>query len=173
MTTSGTEAMEIRPERFEDLTAIREINRRAFGGEHEGIIIDALRANGAALLSLVAVVGGRVVGHIMYSLATIGVVSGAALGPMSVDAGHQRQGIGSRLVEAGNRMLRDTACPFVVVVGHAHFYPRFGFVPASRLGITCDWNVPDDVFMIAVLDENKMSGVTGRAKYRDEFSTVA
>jgi putative acetyltransferase len=165
------ERLDIRAERPDDIAAIRDVNRRAFGGDREANIVDALRANGGALLSLAARVDGRVVGHIMYSPASIGdVVTGAALGPMSVDPGHQRQGIGSTLVEAGHRMLRDTGCPFVVVVGHVHFYPRFGFVPASRLGISCDWNVPDDVFMIAVLDEDKMRGVSGRATYRDEFS---
>jgi putative acetyltransferase len=92
---------------------------------------------------------------------------------MSVDPDHQRQGIGSKLVEAGNRMLRERGCPFVVVVGHPEFYPRFGFVPASTRGITCEWNVPDDVFMIAVLDERKMDGVSGLTKYCEEFSTVA
>jgi len=164
---------EIRTERPDDIAAIREVNRRAFEQEQEGNIVDALRSNTASLLSLVATVDGFVVGHIIYSPASIRGVTGAALGPMSVAPDRQRQGIGSRLVETGNRMLRATGCPFIVVLGHAEFYPRFGFVPASTRGIACEWNVPDDVFMIAVLDEAKMSGVSGLTKYRDEFSTVA
>jgi putative acetyltransferase len=163
--------LEIRAERPDDIAAIRDVNRRAFGQDQEGNIVDALRANGAALLSLVATLDGVVVAHILYSPASIGTVTGAALGPMSVDPGRQRHGIGSKLVEAGNRTLRETSCPFVIVLGHTHFYPRFGFVPASTRGITCEWNVSDDVFMIAVLDEPRMRGVSGLAKYRDEFST--
>src|SRR5262245_52619606 len=163
------ERLEIRAERPDDIAAIRGVNRRAFAQDQEADIVDALRTNDAALLSLVAVADDRVVGHIMYSPASIGSVTGAALGPMSVDPDHQRQGIGSRLVETGNRTLRETRCPFVVVLGHTWFYPRFGFVPASTRGITCEWNVPDDVFMIAVLDEQKMHDVSGLAQYRNEF----
>ena len=165
-------SVEIRPERPEDISAIREVNRRAFGGEQEANIVDALRSNGAALLSLVAVLNGQVVGHVLYSPASVGTVEGAALGPMSVLPDHQRQGIGSALVEAGNRQRKDAGCPFIVVLGHAGFYPRFGFRAASTRAITCGWDVPDEVFMLLVLDERRMQRVSGLAKYRDEFSTA-
>jgi len=124
------------------------------------------------LLSLVATVNGRVVGHVLYSPASIGEVVGTALGPMAVLPEHQRQGIGSKLVETGNQKLKDADCPFVIVLGHANFYPRFGFRPASTNGVKCEWDVPDEVFMLLALDEQKMQGVSGLAKYRDEFSTI-
>ncbi len=165
--------IEIRQEHSEDAAAIRDLNRRAFGQEQEGKIVDALRANDGAQLSLVAANEGRVVGHIMYSPLWVGQVKGSALGPMAVDPEVQRQGIGTKLVEAGNAWLRRDGCPFVVVIGYPEFYPRFGFRPARALGITCEWEVPDDVFMILVLDETKMSGVTGNAVYRPEFSDEA
>ena len=166
--------IEIREEHQGDVTAIRDVNRQAFGQDHEGNIVDALRANGAALLSLVATLNGRVVGHIMYSpLFMGGDVRGAALGPMAVLPEHQRQGIGSMLVEAGNQKLRHAGCPFIVVVGHSTFYPRFGFRPASTCGIACEWDVPDNVFMVLVLDQAKMPGVSGLVKYRHEFSSVS
>ncbi len=156
-----------------DVTAIRQVNNLAFEQDQEGNIIDALRSNGAALLSLVATVNGRVVGHIMYSPLSVGPLSGAALGPMSVIPEHQRQGIGGQLIEAGNRKLKEAGCPFVVVVGHANYYPRFGFTPASNHGIRCEWDVPDNVFMVLVLNSAKMQGVSGLANYRHEFSTVS
>jgi putative acetyltransferase len=110
----------------------------------------------------------------MYSPLSIGDnVSGAALGPMAVLPEHQRQGIGSKLIEAGNRNLKDAGCPFIIVVGHADYYPRFGFRPASEHGIKCDWDIPDGVFMLLVLDQAKMEGVSGFAKYRHEFSSVS
>ena len=165
--------IEIREEQPGDITAIRDVNRRAFGQDHEGYIVEALRANGAALLSLVATLDGRVVGHIMYSPLLVGDVMGAALGPMAVLPEHQHQGIGSSLVKAGSQRLTHEGCPFVVVVGHSAFYPRFGFRPARTYRITCEWDVPDDVFMALVLDEAKMPGVVGVAKYRAEFSTVS
>ena len=166
--------IEIREERPDDATAIREVNKRAFGQDQEGNIVDALRANGAVSLSLVATVNGRIVGHVMYSPITVGdVITGAALGPMAVVPEYQRQGIGTELVKAGNDKLQNDGCPFIIVLGHPNYYPRFGFTPASTYGIECEWAVPDDVFMLLVLDEAKMQGVSGLAKYRHEFSTVA
>ncbi len=166
--------VELREERPGDVAAIRDVNKRAFGQNQEGNIVDALRSNGAALLSLVATLNGRVVGHIMYSPVSVdGEVTGAALGPMAVLPEHQRQGIGSKLIETGNHKLQDAGRPFIIVVGHAEYYPRFGFRPASAYGIKCEWEVPDDVFMLLVLDEAKMRTVSGLAKYRHEFSSVS
>jgi putative acetyltransferase len=166
--------IEIREERPDDAPAIREVNKRAFGQDQEGDIVDALRTNGAVSLSLVAAVNGRIVGHIMYSPITVGgVITGAALGPMAVVPEYQRQGIGSKLVGAGNEKLQDDDCPFIIVLGHPNYYPRFGFRPASMYGIECEWAVPDNVFMLLVLDEAKMQGVSGLAKYQHEFSTIA
>jgi putative acetyltransferase len=59
--------IEIREERSDDVAAVREVNRRAFGQDQESNIVDALRTNGAALLSLVATVNGQLARHIMYS----------------------------------------------------------------------------------------------------------
>ena len=92
---------------------------------------------------------------------------------MAVLPEHQHQGVGGKLIEAGTRQLKDAGCPFIVVVGHADYYPRFGFRPARSLGITCEWEVPDNVFLLLVLDPEKMQGVAGMAKYRQEFSTVS
>jgi putative acetyltransferase len=122
------------------------------------------------LLSLVATLNGRIVGHVLYTAVSIDEVTGAGLGPMAVLPDHQRQGIGVRLAEAGNQRLGVAGCPFVVVVGHPGYYPRFGFRPASARRITCEWDLPDDVFMLLVLDEARMRGVSGLARYRLEFS---
>jgi putative acetyltransferase len=165
--------LEIRNERPDDVEAICAVNRRAFGQDQEADLVDALRAAGAVLVSLVAIANGRVVGHILYSPASIAGVRGAALGPMSVLPEYQRQGIGGKLVQSGNRKLETAGCPFIIVVGHPEFYPRFGFAPAKVRGITCEWNVPDSVFMIAVLDEQQMVGVRGLATYRREFADVS
>jgi putative acetyltransferase len=160
----------IRPERETDIPVIRDVNDRAFGQSLEGRIVDALRSNDAATLSLVAVIDDRVVGHLMYSPVDVGVTRGAALGPMSVLPEHQRTGIGAQLIAEGSRRLTAAGLPFVIVLGHHDYYPRFGFVPASRYAITCDWDVPEEAFMIQVLDPARMPAVTGRAQYRGEFS---
>jgi len=162
--------IEIRDEIPEDAPAIRDVNIRAFEQDEESNIVDALRSNEAVLLSLVATLKGQVVGHILYSPISVSDVAGAALGPMSVLPEYQRQGIGGKLIEAGNQKLKDRGCPFVIVLGHANYYPRFGFRPASAYGIQCEWEVPDDVFMVLILNHSKMAGVTGLARYRPEFS---
>jgi len=164
--------LEIRDERRDDIPAIRDVCNRAFGRTQEANIVDALRSKKAMLLSLVATLDSQVVGHIVYSAASIGSIAGVALGPMAVLPEHQRRGIGSKLVQAGNQRMQDAGWAFIIVLGHAHFYPRFGFTVASTHGVTCDWRVPDDVFMMRVLDEQRLQGVSGRAKYRDEFSSV-
>jgi putative acetyltransferase len=93
-------AIEIRHELPDDVAAIRDVNKRAFGQDQEGNIVDALRSNGAALLSLVAALNSEIVGHIMFSPISVGDATGAALGPMAVLPEQQRSGIGSKLVEA-------------------------------------------------------------------------
>ena len=139
--------IEIREEQAADVEAIRGVNRQAFDQEQEGRIVDALRERGAVLLSLVAVVHDEVVGHILFSPAMIEPLQRAALGPMAVVPSHQRQGIGSQLVARGLERLQADQCPFVVVIGHPGFYPRFGFEDAAAFGLTCDWDVPAGVFM--------------------------
>ena len=165
--------LEIREERPDDIAAVREVNRRAFEQEQESNIIDGLRMNRAALFSLVATASERVTGHIISSPVTIaGNVKGAALGPMAVLPEHQRQGIGIRLIEAGNRKIKDGGYPFIIVVGHAEYYPRFGFRSAREYGIKCEWDASDDVFMVLILDQAKMRDISGVARYRHEFSTI-
>jgi putative acetyltransferase len=164
---------EIREERVDDAAQIREVQRLAFGQALESELVDALRTNGAMLLSLVAVSARRVVGHVAYSPVSVGNANGAALGPMAVLPAQQRRGIGRALIEEGNRKLEARGCPFVVVVGHPGYYPRFGFRRASEHGVVCEWDLPDDVFMLRVLDPDAMRELKGLAKYRTEFSSVA
>ena len=166
-------SIEIREERSDDRAGVRDVNNRAFGQEQEANIVDALRANGAVLLSLVATMNDRVVGHVMFSPITVGDVTGAALGPMAVLPEHQRQGIGGVMIEMGTERLKRLGYPFIIVLGHAEYYPRFGFKPASLFGVTCEWEVPDEAFMLLVLDETKMRDVSGLARYRHEFSSVS
>ena len=165
----------IRREQLHDVSAIRKLNTEAFGQAEEAGIVDSIRKNcGEDAVSLVAVLEDQVVGHILFSPVRVEcgdrVVHGMGLGPMAVLPEHQRTGIGSELVRVGVSEMRGSCCPFVIVLGHPQFYPRFGFEPASRRGIRCEWEVPDEAFMILILEATEMDGVSGLARYRSEFS---
>jgi putative acetyltransferase len=167
----------IRPERREDASQIRHVNELAFGQPAEADLVDTLRRTCAEALSLVAEDDdGVIVGHILFTPVVVDgrLALGMGLGPMAVLPDHQRQGIGSQLVRRGLDSLRERGCPFVVVVGHPEYYPRFGFEPASLHGLACQWDgVRDSAFMVLILDLNAMTGVSGVAKYREEFDEVA
>lgn len=173
--------IEIREEGRGDREVIRRINEAAFGRREEADIIDKLCQSCSNLLSLVAVADELPVGHILFSPVTIETravssdgpgepILGMGLAPMAVLPEHQRAGIGSQLVREGLKRLRAASIPFVIVVGHPEYYPRFGFEPASRYGIQCQWEgVPDQAFMILVFHDTALRGVSGVARYRDEF----
>lgn len=164
----------IRREQPQDVRGIREVNISAFGQPQEADIVDELRQNCTDLLSLVAVRQHRIVGHILFSPATIqsedSILHGMALAPMGVLPEYQRQGIGSELVRTGIAELKNRRCPFAIVLGHAEYYPRFGFERASAHRVGSERDVPDDAFMIMELDESKLRGVSGIARYRPEFA---
>ena len=167
----------IRPEKPEDASQVRHVNELAFGQPSEADLVDRLRQACTDTLSLVAE-DDAVVGHILFTPVVVESagrrVLGTGLAPMAVLPDRQRQGIGSQLVRRGLDILRERGCPFVVVVGHPEYYPRFGFEPASTHGLACQWEgVPDPAFMVLVLDAHAMAGVSGVAKYREEFDEVA
>ena len=168
--------MTIRPERPEDASRVRHVNELAFGQPMEADLVERLRQGCTDSLSLVAE-DDAVVGHILFTPVAIESeerrVLGMGLAPMAVLPGRQRQGIGSQLVRRGLDILRERGCPFVVVIGHPEYYPRFGFEPASTHRLASQWDgVPDAAFMVQILDAYAMAGVSGVAKYRDEFSEI-
>jgi putative acetyltransferase len=165
----------IRHEQPQDIEAIHTLNQLAFGGDAEANIVDALRTNCDQLLSLVAVEDEQIIGHILFSPATVeteeGTVTGVGLAPMAVAPEFQRQGFGTKLVEQGLAELCRQGLPFVIVLGHPDYYPRFGFEPAAHFGMRCQWKgVPDEAFMAQILDDKFSGKLSGTAYYREEFS---
>jgi putative acetyltransferase len=166
----------IRTEMPGDAEGIRFVNICAFGGPAEADIVDRLRQTCQEYVSFVAIQDGSIMGHILFTPARIEmerrVMEGMGLAPMAVLPEQQRKGVGSQLVMAGFAKMADLRKPFVIVLGHPGYYPRFGFVPASRYGIVSEYeNVPDEAFMILVLQEASFKEVTkGIARYRPEFA---
>jgi putative acetyltransferase len=166
----------IRDESREDAGAIRFVLEQAFGESNEADLVEMLRRRGAITLSLVAVQENEVVGHILFSPVTIdsagSSLNAIGLGPMAVLPPYQRKGIGSQLVRIGLEQCAQAGHEIVVVVGHPEYYPRFGFAPAKQRGIRCEFDVPDDVFMVLELREGAVGGRGGIVKYQPEFTSA-
>ena len=165
----------VRNEQPEDIIGIRHVNRAAFETTTEMDLVDALRQHARPLVSMVAIEDDSIVGHILFSPMTLAShpdVSIMGLAPMAVVPERQRQGIGSALVRAGLDECRRLGMEAVVVLGHAEYYPRFGFVPASSFGLVSEYDVPDDVFMAIALEPDALKGKAGTIKYHAVFATV-
>ena len=91
---------------------------------------------------------------------------------MAVLPEYQRRGIGSQLVREGFKECQRIGYDIIIVIGHPAYYPRFGFVPAREKGLRCEYEVPDEVFMVAELRAGALADVRGVVKYRPEFGTV-
>lgn len=146
----------IRKEVPADVSAIRGVVDAAFGTPGEAKLVDSMRERGDTLLSLVAVstkadsdtdgASQAVIGHIAFSRCTVGGTAGALLAPLGVLPSAQRSGVGSALVKQGLEELRSRGEPFVLVLGHPKYYPKFGFDSALTSQIKAPWP-SGDAFM--------------------------
>ena len=168
--------MKIRPEQPGDQPQIRTINQQAFAGDTEANLVDALRNCDVPLISLVAEEDEQLIGHILFSPVTLSGRNNAppiaGLAPMAVLPDWQGRGVGSLLVTTGLEYCASAGYVAVVVLGHADYYPRFGFVPASRFGIKSEFNVPDEVFMLKTLQGSALQGIKGTVQYHAAFNVA-
>lgn len=167
--------MQIRNEEKEDRAAVRAVNESAFETSAEADLVDKLRTQARPSISLVAEDGGTIVGHIMLTPVVLPAhtkLNIMGLAPMAVSPEHQCKGIGSELVWAGLEECKKLGFAAVVVLGHPEYYPRFGFTPASRLGIGCEYEAPDEAFMILELEPGCLGGASGKVKYHAAFEAV-
>ena len=163
--------MHVRFERPADIPHVQAVNVAAFDSPTEANLVDALREQ-ADVISIVAEQDGHILGHILFSpvrLTGADDLRAVALAPMAVAPERQRTGIGSALVREGLAHCQRQGVGAVFVVGHPEYYPRFGFRPASGFGITCEFEVPDEVFMAMELSPGALKGRAGRLFYHEAF----
>jgi putative acetyltransferase len=160
--------LQIRDEEAQDLEQIREILRAAFPTDAESRLVDALRENGKAVISLVAVEGSRVVGHILFSPVSTtppGEAGGIGLAPVAIRLDRQSQGIGSRLIREGLQRCRALGFDYCVVLGDPTYYRRFGFDKASTSSLQNEYGVDEEFRVIHFTDR----AAAGLVRYAPEF----
>lgn len=166
----------IRHETEADHAAVRRINEAAFGRKGEANLVEALRREAGHFISLVAELDAEVVGHIFFSPVRVESAGESfeamGLAPMAVLPEHQNRGIGSELVRHGLEQCLQSGHSIVVVLGHPGYYPRFGFMTASSKNLSTEYEVPDEVFMVAELKPGALAGKRGLIKYHPAFAEV-
>ena len=168
-------SVEIRQEAERDIPAIRDVNRRAFGGEDEARLVDDLRSEGYARLSLIAEEAGRIVGHIMFSEAVTqtepGEARALALGPVAVAPERQGHGIGSTLIREGLDRCARMGHRMVVLLGHPGYYLCFGF--SADLAKSLSSVYSGEAFMALELVPGAIAGLTGEFEFAPPFKAMS
>lgn len=167
--------MVIRKAGTKDYEIIYLLVQQAFGSAghadgNEQDLVNLLRKSEAYIpeLSLVAEMGGKIVGHIMFTKAMVGNKAVLALAPLSVLPEYQKKGIGAALIKEGHRIAGELGYGYSVVLGSGEYYPKMGYLPADKFGIKPSFEVPNENFMACRLKEDA-PGVNGIMKYAKEF----
>lgn len=164
----------IRPEVDGDAAAVRHVHLTAFRTAAEADLVERLRANGKAIIELVALDGDSLVGHILFSPLALrpraGTV-GLGLGPIAVMPDHEKHGVGRRLIQNGLAECHRWGAGFVVVIGDPPYYTRFGFEPAAKHGLRSEYKA-GDAFMVFKLESGALPPRGTIVKYAPEFSAL-
>lgn len=165
----------IRKEVEKDYDEIYKLVKQAFlsaehsDGDEQDLVVRLRKSEDYVPdLSLVAEQDGKIVGHIMFTKIKLNNIIQLALAPVSVLPEKQKQGIGGKLINTGHRIAKKLGYEFSVLLGHASYYPKFGYVPASSFGIKCPFEVPEECFMALNL-QNKDTVLNGMVEYSKAF----
>ncbi len=164
-----------------DHDGIRRVHEKSFGRKAEANLVETLLASDALIkeLSIVAIEGEQIVGHILYTKVDIindkdGSNSSQgtyaiALAPLAVLPEFQKKGIGKRLMKESIAKANGAGHGIIIVLGHPEYYPKFGFKPASEFGMNSPFDAPDDAFMaLALSNYNEL--IKGDVTYHESFN---
>jgi len=147
--------MMIRQAAAADAAEIRAIVAAAFGQADEADLVDALRADGDALVELVAEDEDFIVGHILFSpLAASSGQRFAALAPLSVTPDRQKDGIGTMLMQVGHELCRKAGIAAVIVLGDTAYYSHAGYSTQAAKTVTAPFSGAH--FMVLALTQGAL-----------------
>lgn len=165
----------IRAEQIGDFKQVHHVITEAFKtAEHsdgnEAELVNKLRESLSFIpeLSLVAIADDIIVGHILFTKAYVNTTTVLALAPLSVLPEYQNQDIGQALIRQGHKIAQKLGYRYSVVLGHAKYYPKIGYIPASRYGINAPFEIPEENFMAICFDKQNLQ-LNGTIKYDDAF----
>lgn len=170
--------LQIRSEQPQDSEAIRQVEEQAFGQPAEADLVDRLRAECPEQISFVAIQNDQLIGHALITPAIIeyedgSQLDGFGLAPVAVLPAFQNLGVGTALIHAAIKALQGRNERFLIVLGEPGYYPRFGFEPASRYHVSCEFAADHpDAFMIHLLGNKGFKSETGAARYHSAFYSL-
>lgn len=171
----------IRQEHIEDRAQVEQLIQKAFlraehtdGNEHHLVHILRFSASFIPELSLIAVLDGRIAGHILFTKLTINPKQGEshsslAIASLAVHPDFQNRGIGGMLIDEGHRIGRDMGFQSVILSDPTGYYSRFGYKSASYWNIKAPFDIADEAFLAFELTPFALKGVTGYVDYPPEF----
>lgn len=166
----------IRHEQADDAAAIAALVSAAFGRDGEAELVAALRAQGGLVLSLVALSGDELAGHVALSPVSVAGQSGSGrwlgLAPLAVAPARQREGIGRRLVQAALAQAAAAGAGAVFVLGEPGYYAGLGFEAAAGHGWHCVYDAPPAAFRVSLPGEAPDRPPPGTVLYHEAFATL-
>lgn len=163
----------------EDWAVVDAVTSAAFDGAHvagepvETDLLRALRRDDAWLpaFSLVAVLDDRVVGHVVCTRGHVDAAPALGLGPISVLPPVQGRGVGTALMHTIIGAADAAGEPLIALLGDQRFYGRFGFVPASQVGLQAPDSTWGDHFQARALT-GYTPGIAGAFRYAAPFADL-
>jgi len=179
---SGVAQLKIRRSTDKDRAEIDQLHLEAFGKDEGPVIADLVNKmfvdkTAEPILSLVAVDGEKLIGHILFSNVSItGAardISAQILAPLAVHPDLQNKGLGKEIINKGLEILKASGVELVFVLGHPGYYPRSGFRPAGMLGFEAPYPIAEEhaeAWMVQELRGSVIGSVKGKVKCCEALS---
>lgn len=170
----------LRKENPSDYQQVEQLIEAAFRtAEHsdhrEHLLVARLRKTTSFVpdLSIVAESNGQLLGHVLLTKIQISNASenfdSLALAPVSVLPDFQGKGLGGALIREAHQVATQLGFGSVILLGHADYYPRFGYQKASTFNIRLPFEAPDENCMAIELLTGALKEVSGTVVYDPAF----